>query len=327
LLILLILSIVTKDFLPRGKRHGAGGIVPRYRIHGLTLQSEFPLRHAASAADGDPVAVQIRRGSHPNVGSAIRVGDWLSGDPQALRFCVPDVATYTCVAGREIWIMPEPDAPPGKVELFTLGTALGIIHYQRGDFPLHGAFVADENQAYGFCGASGEGKSTLALALARSGRAVLADDVAIVRFVDGQALVYAESTHLKVRQDALGAYTGESKGCVKFDEGIDKYFVPLQTKAPASPPRLSALVVLESGPPGTEPLIAPLQHVSALVALREHTYRSFLIPALGLERQHLEFSAALLKQVRVYRFQRPRSLERLHEGVELVMRQLADASG
>lgn len=298
----------------------------RYQVHGLILQSEFPLPHAAPDLGRDAAIVQIRHGTYPAAGDAIRVGDWLSGTPQALQFRIPEVGAFACVGGREIWVAPEPNASPVKMELFTLGTALGIIHYQRGDFPVHGAFIADGDQAYGFCGASGEGKSTVGLALAHSGNALLTDDVAIVRLVEGEPRVYAENTHLKLWENSVRDFALPIEDYARLDERQAKYYVPVPMRAPASPPRLNALVFLESGPPESELLIEPLQHIPALAALREHTYRSFLIDALGLGRQHLEFCAALLKQVRMVRFRRPRSLDRLKEGVERLMREILHAA-
>ena len=302
-----------------------GEFVHRYQVHGLILQSEFPFPHAAPDPGREAVVVQIRHGAYPDAGDAIRVGDWLSGTQQALQFRIPEVGTFACVGGREIWVAPEPNASPVKIELFALGTALGIIHYQRGDFPVHGAFIADGNRAYGFCGASGEGKSTVGLALAHSGNALLTDDVAIIRLAEGEPRVYAENTHLKLWENSIRNFALPIEEHARLDERHAKYYVPLPMRAPASPPRLNALVFLESGPPGSELLIEPLKHLPALAALREHTYRSFLINALGLDRQHLAFGASLLKQVRMIRFRRPRSLDRLEEGVERLMREVIHA--
>ena len=300
--------------------------MPRYRIHGLILQSEFPLPHAVPDFGDDAAVVQVCRGTRPHAGDAIRVGDWLSGTPQALQFRVPKVGGFVCADGREIWVAPEPGASSEKVELFTLGTALGIIHYQRGDFPLHGAFIADGDRACGVCGASGEGKSTLGLALARSGSALLSDDVAIVRFVRGEPYVYAENTHLKLWDNSVRHFALPIEDDARVDERQAKYYVPVPTRAPAVAPRLSALVFLESGPPGSEPLIEPLKSIAALATLREHTYRSFLIDALNLHKQHLEFGAALLKKVRMVRFRRPRQLHRLTECAELFRREIVGAA-
>ncbi|NEX18412.1 MAG: hypothetical protein C1943_17865 [Halochromatium sp.] len=99
--------------------------------------------------------------------------------PGLYQFLIKDVARYRVQDGREILVDPLPDADPGDVRLWLLGTALGALLHQRGLLPLHVSALALSGGAYAFCGDSGAGKSTLAAALHRRGLALLTDDVGL----------------------------------------------------------------------------------------------------------------------------------------------------
>lgn len=262
----------------------------------------------------------------PVSAGAKQLCEGMSGTRDEVHFRIPDVAAFCCVQGREIWVAPEAAVSPIKLELFTLGTALGIIHFQRGDFPIHGAFVSDGDRAFGLCGASGEGKSTIGLALSRAGCSMLTDDVGVIRIAGEVAQVFAENTHVKLWADTAENFKLKTDSDERIDGRLSKFYVPVPTQSRSPPPRLDALVILGSGPAESEPRFERIEALAALSHLREHTYRPFLISALGLDQAHLRFSAELLSKVRMYRFTRPRSITRVQEGADLLMRQLVHGS-
>lgn len=266
----------------------------------------------------------MRIGAAPTVAASFEIGHWLHGDARSIQFKAQGGGVFTCTGGRSIVITPDPDARESLLELYCLGTALGIIHYQRGDFPIHGAFVSRNGLTFGICGHSGEGKSTLAYALAQAGCTLLTDDVAIIRSVDGTPTVFAENTHLKLWGEAARSLGVATDGLDPIDGRQDKYYVPTLTREPGTPPALDAMVYLESRPDAQACALEPLPLVAALAQLREQIYRPFLIPPLGLDRQQLEFGAGVAGRVRSFRFIRPRALVQLQEGAGFLLKGLAD---
>lgn len=298
-----------------------------YRVHGLRLYSDFPLLHARGEVEDGDVDVHIRFGDAPQLPPLAPPDAWLHGDRHTLQFMAQGAGTFTCIDGHTIVVSPEPQATAGQLELYCLGTALGIVHYQRGDFPIHGAFLSRNGITFGVCGHSGEGKSTLAYTLAQAGCTLLTDDVAIVRNVDGMPTVFAESTHVKLRDDAAHAMDIATTGLDPVDPRRDKHYVPIPAPQAAPPPVLRAMIYLRSAPHDGDFIFEPLPLVAALANLREQTYRPFLIPLLAGNQHQLEFGVQISSRVRSFRFTRPRALARLRESGQFLLKQLEDALG
>ena len=71
--------------------------------------------------------------------------------------------------GNQIVFAPESEASAADVPIFIMGTVFGILLHQRQQIVLHASAVEVNGKAIIFCGPSGEGKSTLAAALAQRG--------------------------------------------------------------------------------------------------------------------------------------------------------------
>jgi hypothetical protein len=79
--------------------------------------------------------------------------------------------------GTELWAEWPSHVSVEEASSYVLGPVLGLLLRIRGVTCLHASAVAVENSAIAFVGAEGAGKSTTAAAFARSGSAVISDDV------------------------------------------------------------------------------------------------------------------------------------------------------
>jgi hypothetical protein len=147
-----------------------------------------------------------------------------------------------------------------------------------GRISIHSAALATARGILVVAGASGQGKSTLALGLAHRGYGLLSDELAIIER-DGMVLPYPRSVH--VRPDtiglipALGFLTDRPR--LTLGGGSEWALTPAELRdrwggtAPEAGP-LAAILLLEGVPGGAEPSVTP---VSAAIAALELTRSSW----------------------------------------------------
>ncbi|PLK26700.1 hypothetical protein C0V78_07225 [Novosphingobium sp. TH158] len=167
-------------------------------------------------------------------------------------------------------------APCDLAAYFT-GPVLGHLLRMRGQVALHGGFVSHRGQGVGVLAGKGGGKSTLVAALAKTGVAVLADDVgALARDGHGGWQVASGYPCLRVWDDTQAAVgfqpdelagpvvTFEAKHYVALDEA------PLRFEANSRP--LRALVVLGERQHREDAVIKRLAPGPAIAALLANVY-------------------------------------------------------
>ncbi len=138
-----------------------------------------------------PTIVDDQRGTIPGPAAAVSAYGALAGRKRYIR--VPQVADFTWLVGSNVVrIMAEPDAEPYLVldAIQGVGTPL-FLQSMKGYEVLHGSAVATDFGVVGFCGYSGDGKSTLAHAYSLGGNELWADDLVAFRIVDGKAVATA----------------------------------------------------------------------------------------------------------------------------------------
>jgi hypothetical protein len=87
-----------------------------------------------------------------------------------------------------------------------VSSAVCTLLAMRGDLVLHASAVAVEGRAVVFCGPTGRGKSTLALALGGAGHGVLGEDGMAIELEQGEPTAYPGARGVRVRSlDADGS--------------------------------------------------------------------------------------------------------------------------
>jgi hypothetical protein len=193
----------------------------------LSVTSELALPGAIPVASppGAGAEVTVRRVREiPPVMAPQTLGpNWaLDGDKFFLR--VPRVANFLITAGNDIAMQVEPGVAEGDAVVFLLGTAFGILLYQRGRIVLHASAILVGGQAVLFCGKSGAGKSTMAAVLNERGYAHVTDDVCCIDFdAEGRPVVLSDGRMLKLWLDAVTQINlGDRKGAA-VRSMIDKF--------------------------------------------------------------------------------------------------------
>ncbi len=223
--------------------------------------------------------------------------------------------------GTQILVDPLPDADPGDVRLWLLGTALGALLHQRGLLPLHVSALAIDGGAYAFCGDSGAGKSTLAAALHRRGLPLLTDDVGLAVPESRGIMFYPGFPRIKLWRDALEHFGLDHGPLIRDLTRTDKYHLRLDPDDGfhAAPLPLRRLYLLERGADDDPVRIEPVRGHEAISLIQANTYRPGLVRRLGRAGEHLRQCGRIASGIQVFRLQRPWRLEQLDETVDRLL--------
>lgn len=289
---------------------------PDRTVFGLRVASELPLPDLALAgSEGAPdVAIRVGTVAGPAKDGVLPV-------PDGAVLTVPGVAQFAVTLGREITIDPDPAAQPADIRLYLLGSAMGLLLYQRGLMPLHANAVVVDGQAVAFAGPSGAGKSTLAAWLVARGMPLLTDDVCVIdRQSDASPMVLPGPRRVRLWRDAIEARGGNTERhppSFPSDPSYDKYDVALgETEMAGRAVALAAIYVLEDG---ASLSIEPLTGLAAAEALFDHSYRGHFAQVAGMAPDHFRHCVALVRDTPIYRLIRPRGHELMDAQGEAVL--------
>ena len=162
-------------------------------------------------------------------------------------FNVENVAIYRVYDGDKIEVDVYEDADPYMVNIYILGTVLGLSLLQKNMVAIHGGAIVIKNKGCVFTGDKGAGKSTLTTALRKKGHGFIADDVASIN-LDGDTSIYPGFAYQKLCEDAMEKL-GYNKGeFIPFNAGTHiKYIVPAHDKFVDSEVKFDTLFEISVG--------------------------------------------------------------------------------
>lgn len=284
----------------------------------FTVDADLDLGGAAAPWLRDHGAdVVVRRASVPEALSdaEVRGAAWeyaqgrvLVKPPVGMRFLIEGGSTIRYAA--------RPGVADIDIRLFLMGSAWGALVLQRGLLPLHASAVSNDRSVVGFTGESGDGKSTLAAALASRGREFFADDVLILDPDAGDAPPRCWSCKdLKLWPDSVqltGAVAGKT---VRTAAGHHKQYATPGTASPYASGQLKALYKLETGSRDRSCQIeevAGRQHVEVVSGA---VYRPQYAVAIVGHRQLFRQIENVVRNVKAYRYRRSVHASEFEDGV------------
>lgn len=187
----------------------------RYRIHGLTVDSEIALPALlAEGANSPRVSVVLEmnlRELSQGEGEIYAARD----EPQRFRvWRNPDgfmieasaaTAHIDCALSR-VRVAPANRSPESALGQFVLGSALSAVVVLGGGLVLHASAACSKAGALVVAGPSGAGKSTLCAMLCRAGFELLADDAVRIEPTPSNWLVHQGATEVRLREDVIPAF-------------------------------------------------------------------------------------------------------------------------
>lgn len=204
-----------------------------YRVYGLNLESEIYI----------PEFTVIKNPSKKNIDATIKYKNVSKEIKEAIKngkkssftyndmwFNVDDVAIYSVYGGDKVEIELYENSDPYIVNMYILGTVLGLVLLQRNMIAIHGGAVLINDKGCVFTGDKGAGKSTLTTALRQKGYGFVADDVASIN-LDEEAKIHPGFGYQKLCEDTMEKLGYNPIDFVPFDAGEHtKYIVPALDK-------------------------------------------------------------------------------------------------
>lgn len=240
--------------------------------------------------------------------------------PDELLFTVSETATYWVRAGFEITVCPAPGAGWREVRLFLLGSAWSALCYQRDILVLHASAVRIGDRAVAFCGAPGQGKSSLAACLVARGCSFVSDDLCRIDLnIPGRAMIYPSTPRLKLRSDML-ARLGRQDDRLEPDHvssGKVQQPIPGADRAPVA---LRAIYLLTWGDLN---ILKKTGSLALSHLVKAATFRPEFLEPMGKLGVYWQQCLALSQRVPVWQFQRPRDLNALDDTVHALLEHLA----
>jgi len=299
-----------------------------YRVHGLTLRSEFPLPELARRAVicPEPVDVSVRAGSLPVTDKAMPTSvPYLDLVDNSAMFTFEDTGRYSVRDGSEIVVDARPDADPALLRLHIFASIMGMICHQRCLLVLHASAVAFGNTAVAFTGPPGAGKSTIAAHCLAAGGRLVADDVLVLSFDEkGGVLAHPGMPNVKLWRDALTSLGRDADGLRPDWFRAEKFHLPaddVQTSIP-----LARLFVLDTDAAAGDGEYAPLRGQVAASVLIANTYRVEYLDAANRRDTHFRDCIRLASAIDVVWLRREAGAERLPATAAALMRELRQTS-
>jgi len=293
----------------------------RYRAHGLTIASELTLPELCPDSGVGHPDIRIELvACLPETTLQDTDHDFVTVDGGFLMRA-EGAAGYHVQGNGLIHVCPVPDADIGLLQLYLIGSTLGLALHQRGVLAMHAAAVLRNDAVTLFVGDSGAGKSTLAARFGKAGFPVLADDVVSIRLdAHGIAVAWPGSTSFKLWKESLAGLDLEPRDLSQVANRLDKYYVRNTRPAEDRPYRVGAIVVLETAE-NNEHALRPLNRLEALRAVAIHTYRPEYVPLLGRQSEHFAQCVQIARSVPVLRLARPWNLDEIEATLKFLDRE------
>jgi hypothetical protein len=229
---------------------------------------------------------------------------------------IPGTARFLLTEGRDIAVAPAPGRLPNETAALLVGTVLGILLQQRGRIVLHASAVEVGNRAMLFCGASGDGKSTLAAGLSKAGHALLSDDLCAIELrAAGPPAVHPDGQGLTLWAEALDALDLKAPAGGAVRAGLEKYRVEPPSGRAAGPLPVAAIYELRESRGSAACAIEALAGMDAVRALGNSAYRPRLVAGMGQSDLYFRGASALARAAGVFAFTRPLDFARMDESI------------
>ena len=183
--------------------------------------------------------------------------------------------------GTEVWATWPDSLTVDDMATYLLGPVMGFVLLLRGTICLHASAIAVGNQAIALVGPSGSGKSTTAAAFARSGYAILSEDV-VALLQRGQVFL-AQPAYPRIRlwPESVTALYGAEDALPCLTPTWDKHYLELTGNGchfQQEPLPLAAIYILdERSDDARAPSVEAMPASRGFIALVANAYATKLM--------------------------------------------------
>lgn len=294
-----------------------------YQIYGLIIKSELEIPELCiSSNKGNKYDVNISFGSVPRfIHQSIFTSTWWQISNSEFYMYIEDVGHYYVTNGKSIIIEPDAGGDMEYIKVFLLGSALGLLMFQRNIIAIHGGTIEINGQGIILTGQSGAGKSTLNSAFRKQGYSFLSDDVsALGKDETGHIIIHPAYPHAKLCSDTmlkLGYNLNNFSSLI--DREREKYSVPLDKEFSDHITQLGA--IYEISVENTENVkIIEVLGIKKFKLLFRNIYRIEITSFLGFDTNYYKQCLEIAQNIPVYNLIRPANKFTVNEQMELILR-------
>jgi hypothetical protein len=293
----------------------------KYRLYGLTISSEIEIPELCvyTGEDLTQYDANINYGVVPRgIDQPIFTTAWCQISKKEFYMYIEGVAHYYVSNGSRIVVEPEEKGDRSQINVFLLGSSLGLLMMQRNTIAIHGGTVEIGGGGIILTGFMGAGKSTLNTAFRKKGYRFLSDDVsALGRDNNGTFMVHPSYPQAKLCRDAALKLGYDFNKFYLIDKEMDKCAVPLLGEFVSESVQLHG--IYEISVRDTEEVeITEVLGIEKVKLILRNIYRIELSRFLGFDREYFKQCLEIAESVPVYRLIRPSGEFTVNEQIELI---------
>lgn len=293
-----------------------------YRVYGIEIESEIEIEEFLEVdyIKNKYNSVSILYGKiDKSVITELKKGKFVSPSENEIYLYIEGVATYYISNGNKVIVDVYKNADRKMVNIYLLGSILGILMLQRKQIAIHGAVISKNNKAFIVTGDRGAGKSTLTTALRLKKYNFLSDDVASINYTD-KSLINHGFPYQKLCEDAmekLGYDKSKYKSFIADDK--IKYLVPVKERFITSKSELTSMFEIVVGYENDNIMIEEIKGHDKLQKIFQNIYRKEYINACGgMDNEYFKQCVLIAKNIKFYKITRPYGKFTIDEQIELI---------
>ncbi len=225
----------------------------RYTIYGILVESEFEISLLLPANDHDRYVETVTI-KETDVEDEVKLFLKESAamnkhyEIGLTKSAMENIGGFYLIQNGQILVKIKSGYNYETISPWILGYCLSMALLQKGVLTIHCSAIATDNGAILISGTPGAGKSSLAGKLLEHGYKLLADDVAAIRFVDGDCLVYPAFPFQKLCSNEVEKRKLDKDTLIYINEDKDKYLVPVTDIFESNPRKLKAFFYIIKAP-------------------------------------------------------------------------------
>lgn len=253
-----------------------------------------------------------------NEGLEIKESNQFNFDNNIFTLVVKDIAKYIVSSGNSINVEYSSEARPEEINLFLLGSALGVVLYKKNYLPLHASAIETEKGCVFFSGDSGMGKSTTLNSFIKRGYKMISDDVVALNIIDNIINIYPSFPRVKIWEDAADKLGIDTSNLRQIYRDMNKFSNPINDDTFSDKVSKPYIFYEINKTESNEIYIEQVEGLEKIKVLYKNTYRPYYISNLNKQKQHFEQISTLAENLIIKKVYRPENINSMHQITELL---------
>jgi hypothetical protein len=225
-----------------------------------------------------------------------------------------DKAILKVINGNEIIIDSKTNMHENFLRTLILSQGMGVLLQQRGYLVLHANSVKMDDAAVVFMGLSGNGKSTISLALNKKGYPLITDDILAIKLDNNDFQVFPSFPRIKVWEDMIKTLIKDTNNIHLIHPESKKFSYSTEKKFYSESISIKKIYILENGDKNE---IINLNAQKSLLHLIENSYNFELFNNYDKSKNLFE-CANLIKKIPVCVLKTCHSINKINDLIRLV---------